>query len=86
MRDTLERRLYDRAASETTASCVNSKASPYPVWSLRHAAVAYWRQRERAGDGVHAAATALGAHTKRKYDEVADLRSRPSAAIGSYRR
>ena len=27
---------------------------------LRHAAVAYWRQRERAGDGMRAVATALG--------------------------
>lgn len=27
---------------------------------LRQAAVAYWRQRERAGDGMQAVATALG--------------------------
>jgi transposase-like protein len=28
--------------------------------ALRQAAVAYWRQRERAGDGLGAVATALG--------------------------
>lgn len=28
--------------------------------ALRHAAVAYWRQRERAGDGLRTVATALG--------------------------
>jgi transposase-like protein len=28
--------------------------------ALRHAAVAYWRQRAGAGDGVRAVATALG--------------------------
>ena len=27
---------------------------------LRHSAVAYWREREGAGDGLHAVATALG--------------------------
>lgn len=27
---------------------------------LRHAAVAYWRQREQAGEGVRTVATALG--------------------------
>ena len=31
--------------------------------ALRHAAVASWRQRERAGDGVRAVATALGVAT-----------------------
>lgn len=44
---------------------------------LRQEAVAYWRARERAGDGLHEAATALGvtAVSLRRWAQAARFRS-----------
>jgi transposase-like protein len=48
-RGQVSRELGDRQGAERRYSL-----------ALRRAAVAYWRQRERTGDGVRAVATALG--------------------------